>query len=57
MNNYQQQKLHEVNVPIKIWRYVDDILIITKMNEQQLNGYVNELNKICGTIKTSTEVE
>jgi hypothetical protein len=53
MDEYQQQYLKQVNIPNKIWRYVDDILIITKMNEQQLNNYVNELNDIQGTIKFS----
>ncbi|CAF3485527.1 unnamed protein product [Rotaria socialis] len=57
MDEYQKQHLHEVNIPNKIWRYVDDILIITKMNKTQLDKYVNDLNKIRGTIKFTSEFE
>ncbi len=57
MDEYQQKYLQKVNVPNKIWRYVDDILIITKMNEQQLKNYINELNDIEGTIKFTHEFE
>ncbi|CAF1215941.1 unnamed protein product [Rotaria sordida] len=57
MDEYQKQHLHEVNIPNKIWRYVDDILIITKMNKPQLEKYVYDLNKIRGTIKFTSEFE
>jgi hypothetical protein len=57
MDDYQQQHLHKVNISNKIWRYVDDILIVTKMNQKQLNDYVDELNKIRGTIKFTSEFE
>ncbi|CAF4571682.1 unnamed protein product, partial [Didymodactylos carnosus] len=57
MDDYQQQHLHEINIPNKFWCYVDDILIITKMNKQQLEDYVNELNKIRGAIKFTSEFE
>ncbi|CAF5190571.1 unnamed protein product, partial [Rotaria magnacalcarata] len=57
MDEYQKQHLHKVNIPNKIWRYVDDILIITKMNKTQLDKYVNDLNKIRGTIKFTSEFE
>jgi hypothetical protein len=57
MDDYQQQHLRKVNIPNKIWRYVDDILIITKMNEQQLNDYLKKLNKKRGTIKFTSEFE
>ena len=57
MDDYQKQHLQKVNTPNKIWRYVDDILIITKMNEPELNIYVNELNKKHGTIKFTSEFE
>jgi hypothetical protein len=57
MNYYTKKHLQEINTPSKIWRYVDDILIITTMNEQQLNKYVNNLNKIKGTIKFTYEFE
>ncbi|CAF4924035.1 unnamed protein product, partial [Rotaria socialis] len=57
MDEYQKQHLHEVNIPNKIWQYVDDILIITKMNKPQLDKYVYGLNKIRGTNKFSSEFE
>ncbi|CAF4578159.1 unnamed protein product [Rotaria sp. Silwood2] len=57
MDEYQKQHLHEVNIPNKIWRYVDDILIITKMNKPELDQYVYDLNKIRGTIKFTSEFE
>ncbi|CAF1507172.1 unnamed protein product, partial [Rotaria sordida] len=57
MDEYKKQHLHEVNIPNKIWRYVDDILIITKMNKPQLEKYVHYLNKIRGTIKFTSEFE
>ena len=28
----------------KFWRYVDDILIITKMNEEETTDYLKRLN-------------
>ncbi|CAF4741716.1 unnamed protein product, partial [Rotaria sp. Silwood2] len=57
MGNYQKQHLHKVNNTNKIWRYVDDILIVTKMNKDQLNNYVEKLNKIRGTIRFTSEFE
>ena len=57
MDEYQKQHLHEINIPNKIWRYVDDILIITKMNKQQLDKYVYDLNKIPGKIRFTSEFE
>ncbi|CAF4712055.1 unnamed protein product, partial [Rotaria sp. Silwood2] len=57
MDEYQKQHLHEVNIPNKIWRYVDDILIITKMNKPKLEKYEYELNRIRGTIKFISEFE
>ncbi|CAF1371718.1 unnamed protein product [Didymodactylos carnosus] len=38
MDDYQQQHLHQVNSPNKIWRYVDDVLIITIMNQVMENS-------------------
>ncbi|CAF4635068.1 unnamed protein product [Rotaria sp. Silwood2] len=57
MDEYQKQYLHEVNIPNKIWRYIDDILIITKMNKPRLDKYVYDLNKIRGTIQFTSEFE
>ncbi|CAF2852470.1 unnamed protein product [Rotaria sp. Silwood2] len=57
MNYYSNEHLQQINVTSKIWRYVDDILIITTMNEQQLKNYVNDLNNIKGTIRFTYEFE
>ncbi|CAF5225303.1 unnamed protein product [Rotaria magnacalcarata] len=57
MDEYQKQHLHKVNIPNKIWRYIDDILIITKMNKTQFDKYVYDLNKMRGTIKFTSEFE
>ncbi|CAF1290674.1 unnamed protein product [Didymodactylos carnosus] len=57
MDNYLKEHLKEVNIPNKIWRYVDDILILTEKNEQQLNNYVEKLNKIRGSIRFTYEFE
>ncbi|CAF4005329.1 unnamed protein product [Rotaria sp. Silwood1] len=57
INEYQKRHLDEVNIPNKIEKYVDDILFITKVNEHVLNNYVNELNKIPGTVKFTSEFE
>ena len=35
MDEYMNKNMKEVNKQHKIWRYVDDILIITKMNENE----------------------
>ncbi|CAF5130122.1 unnamed protein product, partial [Rotaria sp. Silwood1] len=57
MDHYLTEHLHDVNQNNKIWRYVDDILIITKMNEQELNVYVKKLNDIRGSIHFTHEYE
>ncbi|CAF5009225.1 unnamed protein product, partial [Rotaria sp. Silwood1] len=57
MDHYSTEHLHDVNQNNKIWRYVDDILIITKMNEQELNVYVKKLNDIRGSIRFTHEYE
>jgi hypothetical protein len=57
MDHYLAEHLHDVNQNNTIWRCVDDILIITKLNEQELNNYVNELNDIRGSIRFTYEYE
>ncbi|CAF1196248.1 unnamed protein product [Rotaria sordida] len=49
--------MDEVNIPNGIWRHIDDILISTKMNKQQLDSCVKYLNKIRRTIKYTSEFE
>jgi hypothetical protein len=57
MNEYIKQNMEEVNIPSRIWRYVDDILIINKMKEEEVKLYVENLNKIKGKIKFTYEYE
>jgi hypothetical protein len=50
MDEYVKNKLKKVNK--KLWRYLDDLLfIITKMNEDEIELYVEELNSLKETIK------
>ena len=57
MDFYLQKHLNEVNLTNKIWRYVDDILIVTKKSEDELKDYVERLNTISGTIRFTFEYE
>ncbi|CAF4045091.1 unnamed protein product [Rotaria sp. Silwood1] len=57
MDEYTKTHLQQVNQSLKLWRYVDDILIITKTNKQQLENYVNEINNINSTIRFTSEYE
>ena len=57
LDDYIEKHLTRINVEKKIYRYVDDILIITKMNQAELTEYVNELNKIKSNIKFTSESE
>ena len=56
-DNYINEHLTEINKPLKFWRYFDDTIIITKFNKQQLDSYVDELNKIPDKIRFTTEFE
>jgi hypothetical protein len=57
MDYYMNEHLQQVNINDKIWRYVDDILIITKMNKHELDDYVDKLNNINGSIRFTSEYE
>ena len=57
MDDYIKKHVSTDHPEIKIWRYVDDILIINKMNEEQIQNFVNELNKIKGRIRFSYEYQ
>ncbi|CAF1545313.1 unnamed protein product [Adineta ricciae] len=57
MDYYIKENMKEINNEKKIFRYVDDILIITKMKENELQEYVTKLNKIRGNIKFTYEFE
>jgi hypothetical protein len=50
MDHYLAEHLHDVNQNNTIWRCIDDILIITNLNEQ-------ELNDIRGSIHFTYEYE
>jgi hypothetical protein len=57
LDDYMKKHLNEVNITQKLWRYVDDIIIITKMNKIELNDYVEQLNKIKSKIRFTLEFE
>ena len=57
MDDYLEKHLREVNRPNKLWRYVDDILILIKLNEDELDHYVKTLNEIKTNIKFTMEYE
>ncbi|CAF1126020.1 unnamed protein product [Adineta steineri] len=57
MDYYSKEHLKQININNKIFRYVDDILIITKMTETELKEYINKLNKIKGKIRFTHEFE
>ncbi|CAF0851455.1 unnamed protein product [Didymodactylos carnosus] len=57
MDDYLKTHLKEGNIEKEIYRYVDDILIVTKMDEQCLNDYVEKCNKIPGRIRFTFEFE
>ena len=57
IGDYINKHLNKINRPQKLWRYVDDIIIITTMNKDELNNYVNELNNIKSKIKFTLEYE
>ena len=55
IDEYIKNKLTKING--KLWRYVDDLLIITKMNETDIKLYVEELNSLKESIKFTHEFE
>ena len=56
MDEYVKHKLNKVNN--KMCRYVDDLFIVTKMDENQIKTYVEDLNSIKNeTIKVTYEFE
>ena len=57
MDEYINKYLTEINKPLKFWRHVNDTIIITKFNKQQLDSYVDELNKILSKIRFTAEFE
>jgi predicted GIY-YIG superfamily endonuclease len=57
MDDYISKHLNDININNKIYRYVDDLLIITDMNEEQAKIYVGKLNKIKGNIRFTHEYE
>ena len=49
--------MNKTNKPLRIWRYVDDILVITKINKEEGKLYVENLNKIRSKIKFTYRYE
>ena len=56
MHDYLKENI-ELETHKKFWRYVDDILMKTKMTSDQLNTFVKDLNVIEGTIRFTNEYE
>ncbi|CAF5068029.1 unnamed protein product [Rotaria sp. Silwood1] len=57
MDDYIEKYLTDLNQTNKLWRYVDDILILTKMNKDELDTYVKKINKRRSNIKFTMEYE
>jgi hypothetical protein len=57
MDEYMKTHMNEVNLPSKLWRYVDDIILVTKMKEEEIKTYVKELNSIKSKIRFTYEYE
>ena len=57
MDDYISKNLKDVNINNRLLRYVDDLLIVAEMNEEQIKSYVDDLNKIKGTIRFTYEYE
>jgi hypothetical protein len=57
MHDYMAKHLDEVCQPNRLWRYVDDILIITHMSENETRDYVKKLNSIKSNIRFTFEYE
>ena len=57
MNDYIQKHMENVEQPLRLWRYVDDILMITKKNEDEIKLMVENLNKIRSKIRFTYEFE
>ena len=57
MNEYIEKHMETIEKPLRLWRYVDDILMITKMEEDEVKPYIEELNKIRSKIRFTYEYE
>ena len=57
IDDYINKYLNKINIPQKIWRYIDNILIITTMSKNELSNYVEELNNIRAKMKFKSELE
>lgn len=57
MHDYRTKHISSVCQPRSLWRYVDDILMITRMSEEEVKQYVKELNSIRSRIRFTHEYE
>ena len=57
MHDYMEKNMNQVCQPNRLWRYVDDILLVSKMNEKELQDYVNRMNSIKSSIRFTFEYE
>ena len=55
LDHHLKEQLNKAND--KTWRYVDDLLLITKMTKEQTKDYVDELNSAKQSIKFTFEYE
>ena len=44
MQDYIEKYMKDIYEQNKFWRYVDDVLIMTKMNKEETTGYLKRLN-------------
>ena len=49
--------MNKTNKQLRTWRYVGEIVVITKMNNEEGKLYVENLNKIRSTIKFAYKYE
>lgn len=56
MDNYIEEHV-ELEEKEKLWRYVDDICMITKMDEDATKSFVDSLNTLEGSIRFTSEYE
>lgn len=57
MHEYMTKHMNEVCQQGKLWRYVDDILMITTMSRTEVENYVGEFNSITSQIRFTVEQE
>ena len=57
MQDYIEKYMKDIYEQSKFWRYVDDMLIIKKMNEEETTDYLKRLNRIRSKTRYTFEYE